>query len=226
MTQPTPELDDALRAVILAFLAPILMTGDLAEARTAAQQAISAHKATGGDQLISIAQIVGFALTALDNLRLSMPEDLSMSMKLRLRGNANGLNRSAHRATATLDSQRRAAAPAPTPRPDEAPFVPTSTPEPQPDEAPNVLTALHDARTELRRAQTPDLPADRQIDLSWADAMTDVAAEITADLANLSPAQRRTQLRRIGALADTARALSRGDVPLKSRLLGTTSLRG
>lgn len=216
MTQPTPETNDPLLAFILALLTPLLTTGNLVEARAAAQHAIAAHKATGGDQLISIAQIVGFALTALDNLRLSMPDDLSLSMKLKLRGNANALGRSAQRATTTLDGQRR----------DATATAPAPTPEPQSDGVPDVLASLEDARTEIWQAPIQGACTDRQIDLSWANAMTDVAAEFTAGLANLPLAQRRTQLRRIGALAETARALSRGEVPLKSRLLGTTSLRG
>ena len=56
--------------------------------------------------------------------------------------------------------------------------------------------------------------------------MTDVAAEFTAGLDTSRWRNVATQLRQFGALAETARALSRGEVPLKSRLLGTTSLRG
>ncbi|HEY0181616.1 MAG TPA: hypothetical protein VGC09_02310 [Rhodopila sp.] len=49
--------------------------------------------------------------------------------------------------------------------------------------------------------------------------MTDVAAGYCAELAAIGPAQRRAHLARIDALTDTARTLSRGDVPLRSQLL-------
>ena len=172
-------MQNPLQAFILTLLTPILP-------EAAARQAIAAYKSTGPDQLITIAQIVGFAVTALDNLRLSMPEDLSLSMKLRLRGNANALTRTSQRATAALDTQRR-------------------DPEPAPPAEPQ---------------------NDRQRDLSWASAMTDVAAEFAAELPNLPPEQRAAHQSRINALSRTATALKRGDIPLKSRLLGSTALRG
>ena len=131
-------------------------------------------------------------------------------MKLKLRGNANALNRSAQRATATLDRQRQEA----------------MTPPPEPDPA-ETLAALETAKTVVQQAQSAPPATDRQIDLSWAGAMTDVATEFTAELGHIRPAQRRTHLARIGALSEIATILGRGDAPpLKARLLGTTSLRG
>ena len=106
MTQPA----DLLMEFVLSLLVPFLTTGSLTDpalARRAAQETIAAYKAAGQDQLVTIAQLVAFALASLDNLRLSMPQDLSLSMKLKLRGTANALNRSSQRATATLDRQRR-----------------------------------------------------------------------------------------------------------------------
>jgi hypothetical protein len=227
---------DPLLAVVLMLLTPLLMIGNVSDARLAAEQAVAAYRSAGQDQLVSIAQIVGFAVTSLDNLRLSMDADLSLPMKLRLRGNATALNRSSQRATTTLDNQRRE-----TPAP-AFPQAEAARPIADPDEAPRqarVLAALQDAQAEVRRAQTAlrtatpasaeasaEPPDQRQRDLAWATAMTDVAAEYSADMDQHSPAQRRIDLMRIGALARTARALSRGDVPLRSRLLGGTSLHG
>jgi hypothetical protein len=94
-----------LMAFILGLLAPLLMTGSLTDislARLAAAEAIAAY---GKGNLMTIGQILAFALTALDNLRLSMPPDLSLSMKLKLRGNANALNRSARDNTQILENQ-------------------------------------------------------------------------------------------------------------------------
>jgi hypothetical protein len=198
MTEPTP-----FQAVILSFLAPILAAGT-----ATARLAIEAYKPTGEDQFLTIAQIVGFGLTGLDTLRLSMPEDLSPTLKLKLRGNANALSKSARLASFTLNDQRRAAEP---PAPE------------QDDDAPQILAALETVRAEVKAARPTD--TNEKIDIGWADAMTDVAAEFTAELAHLPAKDRSLHLRRISALTETARTLRRGDVPLKSRLLGSTSLR-
>jgi hypothetical protein len=252
-----PSRDDPLLAVLLTLLTPLLMTGSAADASRAAEQAVAAYRARGQDQLVTIAQIVGFAVTSLDTLRLSMDADLSVPMKLRLRGNATALSRSSHLATATLDNQRCQAAALPAPRPEPADPIAA---DPDPDEAPclaRVLGSLQVAQAQVLHAETalqaettrqaatnpPTEPSSgpiskpaseppaggldqRQRDLAWARAMTDVAAEYSADMARHSPAQRRIDLLRIGALARTASALSRGDVPLRSRLLGGTSPRG
>jgi hypothetical protein len=252
-----PGRDDPLLAVLLTLLIPLLTTGSAADAGRAAEQAVAAYRAGGQDQLVSIAQIVGFAVTSLDTLRLSMDAELSVPMKLRLRGNAAALSRSSHLATATLDNQRCQAATLPAPRPEPAGPIAVG---PDPDEAPRlarVLGSLQDAQAQVLQAETalqaeatrqartnpPTEPPggpiskpageraaggldQRQRDLAWARAMTDVAAEYSADMARHSPAQRRIDLLRIGALARTASALSRGDVPLRSRLLGGTLLRG
>ncbi|MDB5400232.1 MAG: hypothetical protein JWQ55_2250, partial [Rhodopila sp.] len=88
MTEPTPS---PLMEFILTLLTPFLMTGGITDihlARLAANEAIAAYTGETPTQLITIGQILAFALTALDNLRLSLPPDLSLSMKLKLRGNA------------------------------------------------------------------------------------------------------------------------------------------
>ena len=53
--------------------------------------------------------------------------------------------------------------------------------------------------------------------------MTTVAAECAAELDTLPPAQRRANLIRIGALTDSARALSQPKTP-RAALLNTTTL--
>ena len=251
MTEPT----DLLMEFVLSLLVPFLTTGSLTDpalARRAAAETIAAYKAAGQDQLVTIAQLVAFALASLDNLRLSMPQDLSLSMKLKLRGNANTLNRASQHATATLDRQRRDITP---PERDETEILasleaaktvvqqalaahpprhpghpPATAGQPQPNRR---------RRRTARKAATPhpavaaangsNIPpaTDRHIDLAWASAMTDVAAEYTAELPHLTPAQRQTHLARIGALSEISTMLGRGDAPpLKARLLGSTTLRG
>jgi hypothetical protein len=213
MTEPaagTPP-SDPLMEFILRHLTQFLLTGAITDpglARRAATETIAVYQPAGPDQLITIAQIVAFALAAIDTIGLSLRPGLSTSMILKLRGSANALTRSSHRATTTLDAQRR------------------DTPAPELDPT-EVLAALETAKTQVRQAQSTKPSTGRRADLSWANAMTDVATEYSAELAHLPPAQRRTHLARIGALSEIALALGRGDAPpLKDRLLGSTSLRG
>jgi hypothetical protein len=159
--QPTP-----LTEVILSFLAPLMLAAgltDTALARRAAQQAIAAYPPDA--PLTATAQVVAFAMAALDSLRLAALPEVAVTTKLRLRGNANALHRSSQGATA--------AQPAPPP-PAAAP------PTPQPN---------------------------RTVELAWADAMADVAAECARDLAKLPLKQRRAEVIRINALNATARQI-------------------
>jgi len=98
-----------LMECLLSLIAPLLMagcTGDIGLARLAAIEVLAAYQARSQGQLVTAAQIVAFALAALDNLRLSAAADLSLSMKLRLRGGANALNRSAQQNSRALDQAR------------------------------------------------------------------------------------------------------------------------
>jgi hypothetical protein len=169
--------------VILSFLTPLMLAGGITDTtigRLAAQEAIEASK-TGS--LLTIAQVVAFAMTSLDNLRLSAPADLSLTLKLRLRGNANALNQSTQRTAATLDPQPAKPAPA---KPQPAKSHPT---EPAPP---------------------LDPAADRRRQLDWADAMTDVAAECARKLGKLPSAKRHAEMIRISVLRTTAQKIRRG----------------
>ncbi|HEX4368274.1 MAG TPA: hypothetical protein VH023_15660 [Rhodopila sp.] len=195
---PKPAETGPLMTFVVALLTPLLLTGgitDIALARQAARQAIDAYNAAGGDQLVTVAQIVGFALASLDNLRLSADPDRSVSMTLKLRGNANALNRSTQRSTAALEIQRRDTR-------DEA------------DEQ-AALAGLEQAQTQLQPPQPTQAPVH-----PWASAMTQVAAECARDLARLPPAQRRTEIIRINALSQAATHLTSG----KAALLASTTL--
>jgi DNA repair ATPase RecN len=75
-------------------------------------------------------------------------------------------------------------------------------------------------------APAPAQPDERETDLAWAAAMTDVATEYTAELPKLPPAQQRTQQSRINALSKIAQSLGNGTAPpLKDRLLASTALK-
>jgi hypothetical protein len=180
--QPNPLMEFILR-----LLAPLLMAGsvtDLERARQAAVQAIEIYTARGQSELITIGQIVGFAITALDDLRLSMGPDLSLSMKLKLRGNANALNRSSLHATATLNQPR----PAPTWAPEE-PATPTEPTKIEPAEIEPVSATL---------------PVAQQNRLNWANAMSKTTADLQSRAAQVSPAQRQTDRRWINVLTEVA----------------------
>lgn len=206
MTKPA----DALTAIILNLLAPLLLAGannDPALARLAAQQAIEAYQAANRAQMISIAQVVAFALASLDTLRLSMDATLSPSMTLKHRGNANALSRSSQRAAETLARQRQ---------------EPSNPPADTPSQT-ETLAALETARAQVQAAATAE-PRPEQQRHAWAAAMTTVAAEHAAELDTLPAAQRRASLIRIGALTDSARALSQPQTQRRASLLNTTTL--
>ncbi|MDB5399230.1 MAG: hypothetical protein JWQ55_1248 [Rhodopila sp.] len=215
MSEPAAEPSNPLLAFILTILTPLLLTSSLTEATRAAHQMIAAYKAAGEDQLINIAQIAGFALTSLDNLRLSAAPDLSLSMKLKLRGNANALNRSSQRSTTTAA---------------EPQLPKTAAPDDTAAEA-EALAALEQARIAIKRPNpiTPITPqptyqSDQSRETIWANAMTEVAAESARNLAKLPPSQRRAEIIRIGALSEAASHLTRTSASNRSTLLTTTAL--
>ncbi|HET6306839.1 MAG TPA: hypothetical protein VFG12_06615, partial [Rhodopila sp.] len=71
----------------------------------------------------------------------------------------------------------------------------------------------------------PAATAPSPQDLTWADAMTQVAAEFTAELPTLPQPQRDAHLARIAALATVSDALASGRAPpRRTRLLHTTAL--
>ncbi len=215
---PAQPAASPLLDVILGFLAPILLAAGVADiqlARLAAQEAIAAYQTGGQGNLVTIAQVVGFAIASLDALRLSAAPDASLSMKLKLRGNANALSRSTQRSLQT--------------------HTPPASTNDEPAHA-EALAALEQAQTlqaqtrqaqtrqaETLQAQTPERPSDpdRQRELAWADAMTDVAAESAREFARLPPEQRRTQTIRIAALSAMARDLRLGHPPLPTPHSGT-----
>ncbi|WP_158926491.1 hypothetical protein [Acidisphaera sp. S103] len=160
--------------LVLALLTPFFAAAGLPDPRQAAQETIAAYRTTNPDQLLTAVRVVTFALATIDNLRLSLTDDVSLSMKLKLRSNANALNRTSQKAADTLE-----AAP----------------------------------------------PPKHSQDQAWAAAMTEIATEYTAELPNLPPAQRQTQLARISALSDIAKTLATNKAPpRKARLLGSTAI--
>jgi hypothetical protein len=199
---------DALTEILPGLLAPLLMSGtvtDPARAHRAAEQAIAQYQAGTQGELLTISQIVAFALTAIDNLRLSMPDDVSLTMKLRLRGNANALNRASLHATKALDKARADADPIWAEPPETTPIEP---PEP-------VAT-----------------PSEQQNSHHWANAMTTVAAELQARAPQVPPQQRKSDQLWVEVLASVAGELRQPNStphhpgPSKANLFRTTLMSG
>jgi hypothetical protein len=99
---------DVLLESIVAFLAPLFVgsTTDPGLAKLAAIETFASYHVRTQAELVSVAQIIGLGLAAMDNLRLAMLPDLSLAMKLRLRASANALNRSARQTLHTLEGRR------------------------------------------------------------------------------------------------------------------------
>ena len=198
MTQtPAPAVPDLLLEFVLGLLAPLLIGGpisDLTQARHAALQAIEAYGSA--IPLLTAAQITALAVTALDNLRLSM--DQPVPLCLRLRANAASLSRAAG---AHTEPPSRTSRP---PQPEAAPTMPKpAVPEPAAPE---------------RAATAPTVPAKsaetaRQNQRHWAGAMRQAADELRGNAAAATPEQRRKDALWINALTTVAGDLSQGRIP-------------
>jgi hypothetical protein len=220
---------DGLMHLIITFLAPMFLGvsgGDIKFARTAAMQTVRSYQARNQADLIAIAQIVAYGLAALGSLSLSMGDDISVSMALRLRGNANALNRSAEHNRRALREGRHDAG---LPRMDGAKVTAAADQIDHVSEA-DALAGLAETQrlaaeqqsrpqnTPLAAATTntpfgPAMTTERDIQAMWANAMTDVAAEFTADLQTLPPQERKLATMRIRALSTTAHTLLSSTVP-------------
>jgi hypothetical protein len=196
---------DLLLDCVLGLLAPLLMAAgtisDTHLARLAAKQAIESYGAEGHAPLITAGQIVAFALTAMDNLRLSMDQDISVPVKLRLRGNASALSRTAHYHGETLRE--------PHPARPAIKEIPLAAPRPE--------------------AVKPNA-AEQQNRQDWATAMQATAADLQANAANTSQNQRQTDQLWIEVLTDVAKELRQPNtlIPRMSKveLLRSTLMSG
>jgi hypothetical protein len=165
----TTATDSPLLAFVLAVLPSMIVPTltDLRLAQQAAREAVAAHQARSETDWLAIGQIVGFALSVLDTLRLSMGEDTSPSLKLKLRGNANAANRAVQKTTERLTQSRR----------------PIATPEPElvgkPE--PPVLTdqgwasGMHGMAAKMKADAATVSPEQRKTDALWINVLTGVA---------------------------------------------------
>ncbi len=187
MTRPPAQAatpDSPLMEFLLGILASLLTAGGLTDPATvqaAAREAIDAYAPRNHAELLTVTQIVGLSLTALDNLRLSMGPDVTSAMKLRLRGNANALNRLSLRHAGSLEKSRSAVPPDRTGQaPSRQPAIareqpPLSETKPDSEQWAEGMTA---AAAELRSRAAHVTAAQRGTDQIWADVLTGVASEL------------------------------------------------
>jgi hypothetical protein len=209
---PIPETPtEVLHNLVPVLLAPLLLgaaNNDIDLARGAAVEAMAAFRARTEADLITIALIIGFGITGLASLSQSMDPAIPLALALRLRGNANNCHRSAEQNRRTLKSNH------------PAPKAPPPPPPPEPQPVPPELiaraaetrkrTAEHLAQfaTPQRAATLAANPAptdkDRHHQAVWAAGFAHVAAETAADLANMSPEERRNAEMWLGVLDQCA----------------------
>jgi hypothetical protein len=218
----TQGASDLLANLIIALLAPMFLwssQGDVALARAAAAETLNAYCAADNLTLIRAGKILAFDLATLSSLSLSMCDETAATLALRLRGNAVSLDRAAERNRAALEQDRRNAAlvpqaaeadPAAAVREAQrqvrqAPAEPQPSPPQMSPPAAPVQTTAQPAASEAGAPMTEQRRAT-----AWAGAMTEVAAEMTAELFGLSPAERVADVMRIEALTRTATALGSG----------------
>jgi hypothetical protein len=216
-TSPCPNL---LIELILVLLTPMFLCvsdGDIPCARQAAVDTLNAYGARSVLGVIIAAKIIAYELAALASLSQSMADDISPQLALRFRGNANSLDRAAERNRQLLERQRipagaerlteenAAAAVAEAQKRVQQAVASLRAPA-QPAAQPAGPPAIQPAMGPMPQA---DL-GDEQRRTAWAQAMAHVAAEFTADLDRLPPAERAKEMMRIRALTESASALVAG----------------
>ncbi len=230
----TRGASELLVNLVIALLAPMFLwscEGDAALARAAAAETLNAYCAADNLTLIRAAKIVAFDLATLRSLSLSMFGETAASLALRLRGNAVSLDRAAERNRAALEQDRRSAAlVAQADERTEADVAASvreaqlqvrqaqarAQAEPQPPQPRTPAPAAPARMAGQPASARPSAPAARvpmteqQRKTAWAGAMTEVAADMTAGLNGLPPAERVADMMRIEALTRTATALASG----------------
>jgi hypothetical protein len=215
-TEPATTANN-LANLILALLAPMFLwstAGDIRLAYAAAAETVNQYRITNRLSLITVAKIIAFDIATLSSLSLSMYEETSALLALRLRGNANSLDRSSERNRRVLEQESRPGAAA---EPVEAAIAEAQrmvreakarvqtakAADPQPAAAPAAEPAPASAtRTPSQRHQS-----------AWAEAMTAVAEEFSAGLADLPPDEQWKEMARIKALTTAAADLAAGAAP-------------
>jgi hypothetical protein len=210
---------DVLLNLVVSLLVPVFTAaagGELYFARMAALATIESYRGRTQDDLLAIVQIIAFSLAAADSVSRSMAEDLPLPMVLRLRADANANGRSADRNRRALKQARAAATPkanplpgCDTPRPTSGPVAPAAAARTRPV-PPRVASPPPAADQPSAETVTHAGPSESEIQQLWATAMSTVAAEYTAGLDDLPPAERQAAQARARALNNCASELRSG----------------
>jgi hypothetical protein len=215
-----PPRSNLVLELILIFLTPMFLyvsDGDLPRARQAAVETLNAYGARSVVGVVIAAKIIAYEIAALASLTQSLADDISPQLALRFRGNANSLDRSADRNRQLLEQQRtpagaerlteeNAAAAVAEAQQRVQQAVASLRPPVQPVGQPAAQFATQPPTAPMPQPRT----SDEQRRTAWADAMAHVAAEFTADLDKLPPAERAKEMMRIRALTESASALVAG----------------
>jgi hypothetical protein len=193
--------------LVITVLTPMFLMaadGDLTFARLAAAETLASYGTETKSDLITVAKIIAFGLTALASLCRSMEDDLTISQVLRLRANANAADRAEHRNRHILQQNRP-----------EQHAAPRQDPDPDIDDA-----ALLAAATDMQRrtaqhlaSLTPQAPEPAQATPAiigqqaqnaaiWAASAAAIAAETAA---TLPPNERHSAAIWIEALNEVAK---------------------
>lgn len=172
--------ESPILAYLLAVLGSIMAEAlaDPVVARKAAQQALEAYAPQTMQDLIMSGQILGFALSATENLRLAAAAAISTPMKLKLHGSARSLHKASGDA-ARLQTEIRQATPHPdwldTSR-DKAP--PQANTKPESTKPARTWSSAMTSVADKLQSQTPSAdPFQRTVNDLWIEALKTVAAE-------------------------------------------------
>ncbi|WP_428491203.1 hypothetical protein [Rhodopila sp.] len=107
MSLPATIAPAVLDTILLRLAALFVTAASPATAREAASQTLAAYNVADEQELGLAADIIGFALHALEALGQAANPDLSLAKILRLRGSAVSLSRESHKARRKLDQLQR-----------------------------------------------------------------------------------------------------------------------
>src|SRR3954470_20988175 len=208
MSQSTASHQSSLLVdLVLILLTPMFLCigdGDILLARRAALETLNAYRVPTALSLITVAKIIAFELATICSLSQSMTEDITPQLALRFRSNANTLDRSSERNRQALEQQRIPAGAERLTQENAAAAVAEAQE--------GVQQAVASLQATSRPAAAPAM-SDEQRRTAWAQAMASVAAEFTADLDKLPPAERAKEMIRINTLTQSASALVAGIAP-------------
>jgi hypothetical protein len=182
--QPNPLTPSGvLINLVITLLAPFFLAaanGDIAFARSTAAETIESYRHQTDADLITIALIIAFGLTALASLCQSTQDALSPALLLRLRSNANACNRAAQQNRRVLNENR--------------PELRTAPPIPLQPEAATLIDQVTDTYEPAVESPSAAANAEQETMIhqaAWAAGAARVAAQSIADLDNMSPEDRR-----------------------------------